>query len=178
MIYGTRVRLRAVERADLPFFVAWLNDPEVREGLIVYLPLSLEEEEEWFQGVLKRPAPERPLAIERQAAEGWQLLGNCGLHNLNWKDRSAELGIFIGEKQCWGQGYGSEALRLLIHHGFETLNLHRLYLHVYAYNTRAIRVYEKIGFVLEGRLRQARYHQGAYHDVLVMSVLRTEWKPS
>lgn len=176
MIYGERLRLRPPERGDLPQFVAWLNDPEVRQGLLIYLPLSMAQEEAWFENVLKRPPEEHPLVIEIRQGDGWRMIGNCGVHLIDWKNRSAELGIFIGEKSLWDQGYGTEAMRLLLRHGFETLNLNRLALEVFETNPRAMRSYEKAGFVLEGRKRQAMYKNGRYMDVLLMSVLRSEWK--
>ncbi len=188
MIYGDRIRLRALERADLPYFVSWLNDPEVRQGLSRYLPLSMAEEEHWFEETLKRDPVERPLAIEikinnnlTDRAEGelqtdWIMIGNAGIFNLDWRNRSAELGIMIGDKRYWGKGYGTETMQLLLRHGFTTLNLHRIYLRVFADNPRAIRAYQKAGFTLEGRLRQAEFHAGKYQDVLVMSVLKPEWK--
>lgn len=188
MIYGERIRLRALERADLPCFVRWFNDPEVRQGLSRYLPLSMAEEEIWFENILKREAVERPLAIEVksedmpsrkeeiQHQQDWILIGNAGFFNFDWRNRSAELGIMIGEKTCWNKGFGTETLRLLLRHGFATLNLHRIYLRVYENNPRAIRAYQKAGFTLEGRLRQAEFHDGKYQDVLVMGVLYPEWK--
>ncbi len=175
MIYGERVRLRGVEREDLPHFVRWLNDPEVRRGLTLYRPLSLAEEEEWFRSLMKQPPDERSLAIEVREGDSWRLIGNSSLMNIDWRNRSAEVGLFIGEKRYWGRGYGTEVLRLWLRHGFETLNLNRIYLRVYANNPRAVHVYENIGFVLEGRLRQALYQDGKYHDILLMSVLRSEW---
>jgi RimJ/RimL family protein N-acetyltransferase len=176
LIYGDRIRLRHVEREDLPRFVEWLNDPEVRRGLAMHLPLSMAEEADWFENTLKREPDERPLAIEVGRAEGWALVGNCGFFNIEWRARSAELGIFIGDKDCWNKGYGTEAMRLLLRHGFDTLNLNRIYLRVFADNPRAIGAYEKAGFVEEGRMRQAEYHEGHYLDVLLMSVLKSEWK--
>jgi diamine N-acetyltransferase len=176
MIYGERIRLRAIERRDLPFFVQWLNDPEVYRTLYVRFPLSLEEEEKWFAEVMQTHPAERPLAIEVREESDWKLIGNCRLFKIDWINASAELGIFIGDKSYWNQGYGSEAVSLLCRHAFETLNLHRVYLHVYEFNRRAIRAYEKCGFVLEGRLRQARYSEGKYHDVLILSILRSEWE--
>ncbi len=175
MIYGERIRLRAIEREDLPAFVEWLNDPEVIAGLFVYVPMSMEEEKSWFEGLANRPAEERPLCIEVKTEEGWCMIGNVGLGHIEPANRAAEMGIVIGDKAYWNQGYGSEAMTLLLKYGFETLNLNRMYLRVYETNPRAIRAYEKAGFVHEGRFRQALYADGKYHDVLVMSVLRPEW---
>ncbi len=175
MIYGERVRLRHVEREDLPQFVDWLNDPEVSQGLSMVTPLSMAEEENWFEKMLKTPIEERPLCIEIQQDDGWKLIGNSGFFSIDWRNRSAELGIFIGNKNYWDQGYGSEVMGLLLRHGFSTLNLHRIFLRVFEDNPRAIRAYEKAGFVHEARQRQAEYHEGQFHDVLFMSVLRPEW---
>jgi RimJ/RimL family protein N-acetyltransferase len=174
MIFGKRVRLRHVERQDLPRFVEWLNDPEVRQGLSMYLPISHAEEEKWFEKVLATNRDEQPLAIEVKIVDGWTLIGNCGMFNLDWRNRNAELGIFIGDKAYWDKGYGSEVMRLLLRIGFTTLNLHRIYLRVYDNNPREVRLYEKTGFVHEGRQRQAEFRDGRYLDVLMMSVLRPE----
>jgi RimJ/RimL family protein N-acetyltransferase len=175
MIFGERVRLRAVEHDDLPRFVAWLNDPEVLEGLAVFLPLSQAGEERWYQNMLESPPAEHPLVIEVRREDGWMPVGNCGLHKIDPKNREAEVGIFIGEKSCWNQGYGTDAMRLMLEHAFRTLNLHRVFLRVMEPNRRAVRCYEKVGFVHEGRMRQAEYKHGEYLDVLLMSVLQQEW---
>jgi RimJ/RimL family protein N-acetyltransferase len=176
MIYSGRIRLRAPERSDIPRFVAWLNDPEVRAGLLVSLPLSTADEESWFEAMLKRPLEEHPLTIEVRQGDDWLPVGNCGFHNIDWRCRAAEVGIFIGEKSLWNQGYGTEVMRLLLKHGFHTLNLNRIALDVYETNPRAIHSYEKAGFVHEGRRRQAMFKDGRYVDILQMSVLRSEWQ--
>ncbi len=176
MIYGQRIRLRHVEREDLPRFVDWLNDPEVRQGLAMHLPISQVEEEQWFENILKRDNDERPLVIEVKGQDGWTMIGNSGFFNIDWRNRCAELGIFIGNKTFWNQGYGTETMGLLLHHGFTTLNLHRIFLRVYEENPRAVRAYEKAGFVREGCMRQAEFRDGKYLDVLLMSVLRPEWQ--
>ena len=175
MIYGERLRLRAPERTDIPLFHDWLNDEEVTAGLTIYLPLSLADEEAWFESMLKRPPEEHPLVMEIQEAGGWKPIGNCGFHNIDSRSRLGEVGIFIGVKSCWNQGYGTEAMRLLLRHGFQTLNLNRIFLRVYETNAGAIRSYEHAGFIHEGRLRQAEYKNGRYYDILLMSVLRSEW---
>lgn len=176
MILGKNIRLRAIERADLPMFTRWLNDPEVRHGLQIFLPLSLAEEEQWFEGMLKRQPEERPLVIEINEGKEWVAVGNCSLFDIDWRNRSAEVGIFIGEKRYWNQGYGTASVKLLLKHGFEALNLNRIFLRVHENNPRAARAYEKAGFVLEGRMRQAHYQEGEYFDELAMSILRSEWK--
>lgn len=178
MIYGKRIRFRSPEREDLPVFVKWLNDPEVRRGLDMFLPLSDAREEKWFEAMLERPEEEHVLIIEVKKGRNWAMVGSCGFMDIDWRARNAELGIVIGDKAYWNKGYGTEAMTLLLRHGFETLNLHRLELRVYEDNPRAVRAYEKAGFVHEGRLRQAEYRGGRYLDVLLMSVLRHEWKSS
>jgi diamine N-acetyltransferase len=177
MILGDGIRLRAPEREDIPLFTAWLNDPEVREGILMHLPISRAEEEGWFERMLARPADEHPFTIEILRPDGaWQAVGTCEIHNLEWRCSSGEIGIMVGDKTCWNQGIGTQVMRMLLRHGFYTLNLHRIYLFVFATNQRAVHVYEKIGFVQEGRLRDDMYRDGRYVDVLVMSVLRDEWK--
>lgn len=176
MIYGERIRLRAPEREDLPRFVAWLNDPDVRNNLLLFLPFSLVEEERWFENMLQQPPDEHPMMIEIRDGDAWKPIGNCSFNTLNWRCHSGELGIFIGEKSQWNKGYGTETMRLLLRHGFNTLNLNRIYLRVFETNLGGIRAYEKAGFVHEGRFRQAEYRDGQYLDVLFMSVLRSEWK--
>jgi RimJ/RimL family protein N-acetyltransferase len=150
-----------------------VNDPDVTRGLALYLPMSMAEEEKWFERA--RDPNEKPLAIDVKTGKAWKLIGNCGVFGIDLVNRSGELGIMIGEKSEWDKGYGAETMTLLLRHGFETLNLHRVYLRVYADNVRAVRSYEKAGFTLEGRLREAVYKFGKYEDVLLMSVLRPEW---
>jgi len=178
MIFGERIRLRAITRADLPLFVEWLNDPEVTQGLMHYLPFSLDDEEDWFNTMRKAPREEHPLIIEVLTETGWEPIGDCGLFGINWRTREAEFGIVIGAKPYWNKGYGTEALKAIIKYGFETLNLNRIALRVYANNPRAIRAYEKAGLSHEGKLRQGHYQDGNYVDVFLMSVLRSEWENS
>ncbi len=183
MIYGERIRLRRNERPDIPKFVEWLNDPEVRRYLSSDLPISLANEEQWFEKMLKLPNSEQPFGIEVRdndpegGNEHWRLIGNCSFMKIDWTVRSAEVGLFIGEKSYWNRGYGTEVMRLLLRLGFETLNLNRIYLRVDEANKGGIRAYEKAGFIHEGRFRQGTFLNGEYGDLLFMSVLRSEWDP-
>jgi RimJ/RimL family protein N-acetyltransferase len=176
MIDSERTRLRAIEREDIPRFVEWLNDPEVTAGLLITLPMSTWDETRWFESLANRAPEERPLALDARLPDGgWTHIGNVGLQQIEWTNRAAEFGIFIGDKAFWNNGYGSEATRLTLKHGFETLNLNRIYLYVFETNPRAIRAYVKCGFVREGTLRQSAYRNGRYIDALLMSMLRSEW---
>jgi len=177
MLYGKRIRLRGNERSDLPKFVEWLNDPDVRSYFSMSLPISQAAEEQWFENMLKRPSEEQSLGIEIKDGDGWRLIGNCGIFDIKWRARSAEVGLFIGDKSCWNKGYGTEVMRLLLRHGFGTLNLNRIFLRVDAENLGGIRAYEKAGFVHEARLRESDFREGKYCDNLIMSVLRSEWTP-
>ena len=176
MIYFNNLRLRGIDREDIPLFLRWFNDPEVIKGISMYLPMSRAGEEQWFDEMLKRPKDEQPLMVEIKEQDGWVPIGTCGFFSINWRIRSAEIGIAIGEKSYWDKGHGTNVMRLLLRHGFGTLNLNRISLQVYEDNQRAIRAYEKAGFVQEGVLRQGAYMNGQYKDVIIMSVLRVEWK--
>jgi RimJ/RimL family protein N-acetyltransferase len=175
MIPVGRVRLRAIERSDLPRYVEWLNDPDVTRGVGRSLPLGIEEEEVWFNDLQKKDPMERSMAIDALKDTTWQHIGGCGLFDFNHQARRATSGIMIGDKAFWDQGYGTEAMILLLDHAFLTLNLHRVDLQVYEHNQRAIKVYKKIGFVEEGRLREHHYREGRYFDTLIMSILQEEW---
>jgi diamine N-acetyltransferase len=175
MIYGTKVRLRAIERDDIPRFVKWFNDPEVRQHLSMYRPLSLAQEEKWFERHAELDPPDHVFAIETLAGVH---IGNVGLHDINWKDRSAELGIVIGEKDHWSQGYGTASILVLLGYAFRELNLHRVFLRVDADNPRAIRCYEKCGFRREGTYRDAVFTNGKYKDQHTMSILDSELEAS
>ncbi len=176
MMLGQRVRLRPIERDDIPRFVKWLADEETRSFLSQHLPFSLMQEERWYEDNLKA-REEQAWAIDAQpdGLGPWEHIGSCGFFHIDWRCRHAEAGILIGAREHWGEGLGTDALRTLVHWGFYTLNLNRIYLRVYEDNPRAIRCYHKLGFVDEGRLRQEDYRDGVYRDTLLMSLLRPEW---
>jgi len=175
MILGEKVRLRPIERDDLPRFVKWFGDPEVRHHLMIYLPFSLAQEERWFENLLGRLERQEDMVLAIETAEGVHI-GNVGLHSINWKDCSAELGIAIGEKAYWGQGYGTDAIRTLLGLAFREMNLHRVFLRVDVDNGRGVRCYEKAGFRREGTFREVVFKEGGYHDQYVMSILRSEFE--
>ncbi|MBI2299830.1 MAG: GNAT family N-acetyltransferase, partial [Armatimonadetes bacterium] len=169
------LRLRAPEREDLPIFVTWFNDPEVRQYLSMFAPMSLAQEERWFEGLRDR-TDDFHLVIEIQQKGTWRPIGNCGLHNWDKRNRKVTVGIAIGEKDCWSHGQGTAALKLLLAFAFDELNVHRVELNVYDFNARARRCYEKVGFRLEGVRRQAVFTSGRYLDVHDMAILEDEYR--
>jgi len=171
VILGEKTRLRAIEREDIPTFVRWFNDPEVRRYLEMYVPMSKAEEEQWFERYLKDDSS-RFFGIE--TCDG-VLIGNVGLHSIDWKNRSAVLGVVIAEKEYWGKGYGSDAITTLLRFVFGEMNLHRIHLSAFEFNERAINCYEKCGFRREGRARDALFREGRYHDAIHMAILSEEF---
>ena len=105
-----------------------------------------------------------------------KLIGATGLEDISFPHRNAEMGIVIGNKDCWSKGYGTEALNLMMGYGFDQLNLHKIFLRVFCYNPRAIRAYEKVGFKREAVLREYAYMDGEYCDEYVMGILEDEWR--
>jgi RimJ/RimL family protein N-acetyltransferase len=172
MLKGQRLTLRAIERGDLPRYVAWLNDPEVTHHIKTFLPMNLEDETEWYE---RQRKDNTILNLAIVVNDEERHIGSVSLFKINQREQNAELGIVIGDKTCWSQGYGREAIQLLLHLGFTELNLHRIYLRVDANHTPAIRCYLSCGFVEEGRLRDVVFRQGRFGDQLMMSVLRPEY---
>jgi RimJ/RimL family protein N-acetyltransferase len=170
VIYGERIVFRAIEQQDLPDYVEWLNDPQVLEYFGTYSPLSLPQEEKWYEEMLQ----DRSFCVFAIEFEG-QHVGGAGLSAIDGRTASAEAGLFIGRPEMWGQGLGFDVLQTLLRFGFAQMNLNRIYLRVFAENERAVHLYEKLGFQHEGRWRQAEFRHGRYHDLLWMSVLRDEW---
>jgi len=170
MIEGTLVRLRAMTPDDYPLMTAFKNDVEMEllGGGDPPRPHTLAAVTEFFDGM----ARQKPIhfAIE---ADG-TLIGDCGLHNVDQRSGTAELGIGIGDRGYLGRGYGREAVRLLVDWGFRMHNLRKIWLQVYASNSRAVRSYTAAGFVEEGRLRAHVWSAGGYEDLLQMAVFRDE----
>lgn len=171
MIRGEQVVLRATERADLPNFVVWLNDERVLEYFGRFLPMSLSQEESWYERMLADDSVCN-LAIEYEGKH----IGGAGFSNIDGRTQSAEVGLFIGLPELWDRGLGYDILHTLLKFGFEQMNLNRIALRVFEENKRAVHLYEKVGFQHEGRWRQADFRHGRYHDILWMSVLRHEWQ--
>lgn len=175
MLQGDKVRLRALEREDLPQICAFNNDVEVElaGGGDPPYPQSLARLQADFDAAAAKGGRDTTsFVIEADD----HVIGHCALFHLDAVGQVAELGITIGDKEYWGKGYGRDAITALLGYGFRLLNLRRIWLKVYAGNARAIRAYRACGFVQEGRFRQHVWSNGRYDDVILMGVLREEWE--
>jgi len=171
MLHGRKVVLRAIEPSDLPNYVRWFADTEVQAYFGMYEPMSLAQEQSWYQHQ-NESHNAMNFAIEFEG----QHVGGCGFVSINTRNQNSEVGLFIGEKKLWDQGLGKDALATLVAYAFDYLNLHRVYLRVFAENLRAVHAYEQVGFRHEGRFRESEWRHGRWHDMLSMSILRPEWE--
>ncbi|MBK7897209.1 MAG: GNAT family protein [Candidatus Promineifilaceae bacterium] len=178
MLQNDKVRLRAIGRDDLPALARFNNDRDVElaGGGDPPWPQALERltaeyEAKWSQGGRDGNEGSVEFAIEGNG----QFIGICALFNVNQTARTCELGISIGDKTAWGQGYGRSTLTLLLQYAFTYLNMHKVWLQVHGSNQRAIRAYLACGFVEEGRQRQQVWSNGRYDDLVQMGILRSDW---
>ena len=168
---GDRIYLRPIELTDEQKLRKWINDPEIWQYLTHRPPINAVREREFIIG---RSPTEYCFGIVVRSGD--KLIGSAGLHQIHPVNRSAMLGIAIGDKQYHGKGFGTEAVRLVVRYGFEELNLNRIALHVFAHNFRAIGCCQKAGFVHEGCQRQALYRGGRYVDEYVFAILKKDWE--
>lgn len=173
-IEGKRVALGPLRRDLLPLYQRWMNDPAVVRTVWASLrPLLLEDEQQWYD---QKIGATDTVLFQIYIRDGWRPIGNAGLLELEHQHGVAEFGILIGEKDCWDQGYGTEATRLILDYAFNVLGLHNVMLSVYDYNRRGVRAYEKAGFEVIGRRRQALRLGHKRHDVIFMDALATEFE--
>ncbi len=173
-IEGERIVLRRHTRENLADFQRWYQDPEVAR-LTRYQdgPMRPDEIERFF---LMRATGPDALTLGIHIRDSNRLIGSCAFSQLDADNGSVLFHITIGEHDCWGKGYGGEATALMVDHAFTTLRLHRVALSVFAFNERAIRAYTRVGFVAEGRSREAIWRDGRWWDEIHMSVLEPEWR--
>ncbi|HXR64421.1 MAG TPA: GNAT family protein [Ktedonobacteraceae bacterium] len=172
---GEKVLLRSLELDDLTLFWGWFADREViNYSLGTWLfPWSKSETENWLQQTLRDKETLTLGVVERATGK---LIGYAGISSVSRVNHSGEYYIFLGDKGSWGKGFGTEVTKLIVHYGFASLNLHRIMLTVSALNIGGVKAYTRAGFRQEGVLREASFRDGAYHDKLVMALLRSEWE--
>ena len=166
--------LRHHRREDLPDVRRWYRDPELARLTRYSLrPMSDEEIDRFFHGRLMSP---ESVAYAIDIRESSRLVGLTTFSNLDPDNGSVLFHITIGEPDAWGQGYGTEAAELMLWLAFERIGLHRVALSVFGFNDRAIRSYQKAGFTIEGRAREAIVRDGQRWDELTMGILAHEWE--
>ncbi|WP_407308826.1 GNAT family N-acetyltransferase [Desulfosporosinus sp. SB140] len=173
MLTGKRIKIRPLEEDDIDMLFQWSNDEEVNYWSSGAWPLnSLQTKEQLIEKFLDSPPDSYRYAILN---ENDSLIGTIGFREINVPSRSATLFIVIGNKPYWGQGYGTDATITFVRFLFTQWNFHRISLDTWDENLRAIRAYEKVGFKIEGRQREARFVLGNYHDAVLMGLLRDEF---
>ncbi len=164
---GEHVYISPMHPDDAEKYAKWLNDPEIAKYLNIRNSLiSICGEKEYIETFANK---EFNMCIVR--CDNDEMIGNIALKDIDYKNGTAELGIFIGEKDNLGKGYGSEAIKLLTNFGFKELRLHTIFLTVFDNNERAQKAYAKCGFNEFGRRHEALYQDGKYHDLIYMELI-------
>jgi RimJ/RimL family protein N-acetyltransferase len=175
-ISGNKVALGPLQKSMLPSFVRWENDFTVSSMSGDPLrPISRERVEERFERRLKEASSWFiEFAIYERAS--MQVIGSAELRNIDKNHRTAEYGIIIGDKSCWGKGYGTETTILMLDYAFTVLGLHNVLLSTFSYNERAVRAYTRAGFRVMGRQREAARLGDQIYDMIFMDCLATEFR--
>ncbi len=174
-ITGEQVALGPHRRELLPLYQRWINDFEVTRNLGMPLrPMTLEAETAWFERAAQASERDAVFTIYERAT--LRPIGSTGLHEIDDQHGTATFGILIGEKDCWGKGYGTETARLMLDYGFTALGLQNIMLQVFAYNERGIRAYRRAGYREIGRRRLAHRLAGRAYDIVLMDCVASEFE--
>lgn len=167
---GERLYLSPVNVDDEGIYIKWMNDAAVAKDFGQYPQLVTSKNE--LKWIFEPSKDMHRYAI--LLLDGDIMIGNISLHNIDHLNRNAFIGIFIGEEEYRGKGYGAEAIRLILAFGFRTMNLHHIMLSVHADNLAAIACYQKVGFRETGRLPEWVFKDGRYVDKLYMGILESK----
>lgn len=174
MFSSKRLKFRKVEKEDIELYHSWRNDMDVMTSTNPFLDLySLEDTRDFVENVILNSNLSKSYMIIEK--ENKVPIGITSLINIDYKNRNAECIIDIGEKEYWGKGYGTEALKILLDYVFLELNLHRVSLKVFSFNEKAIHLYKKLGFKEEGLSRQCLFREGKWSDIVHMGILKEEY---
>jgi len=170
-----RTYLRQTRLNDVPTRFGWFNDPEFTRLYIGRpTPTSYEQVENEVKYSFQPMAYSGLMELAIETLHDNLYVGNTFFRKINWQDRHAEFGIFIGPRDLWGAGLGTEITKAMINHGFRELGLHRIWLTIFSYNHRALRYSEKCGFKREAVFRDAVFSGGEYNDVIGFSLLEDD----
>ena len=168
------IDLKPLHENHAPYFMNWFQDEEViRYSLSIFQKLKTEGQvRNWLIDTIKDTSTFKK-GIFLEGTD--QLVGYAGICDLSSTNKSGEYFIFIGDKRYWGKGVGTEVTQKILQIGFSELELNRIMLTVSEPNVGGVKAYQRAGFKLEGKLRQACFRDGEFHDKLVMSVLKIEY---
>ncbi|HEY3062088.1 MAG TPA: GNAT family protein [Chloroflexota bacterium] len=172
-VVGERVALGPIRRDQLPLYYRWNNDLDVLRTTSSVRATTLEAFERLFDASIGADDQLHFTIYERESVRP---VGGVNLQHINHRDRNAQFAIAIGEKDCWGKGYGTEATRLMLDYAFNALGLHTVLLWVLAYNTAGMRAYQRAGFVEAGRWHEAHRLGQVVHDVVFMECRATAFE--
>ena len=175
LLRGERVWLRPLETRDMPAYVAGINDTDVGALAGYRMPFSVEQASAWIQRTIEQSRSGEGYFFAVCELGDDRFIGTTWLKDVHQMDANAELAIYM-DRDHIGSGWGTDAQRALLAFGFGTLGLERIWLTVSAGNARAIRSYEKVGFVREGVMRRSFRVGGQMQDALLMAILRDEWE--
>jgi RimJ/RimL family protein N-acetyltransferase len=170
-----RLYIRPISKEDLPQITVWINDPDINQFLKVDRPMSVTDEENWFTHLGENKGKDVVFAIVLVGSN--ELIGLMGLHKIDHKHQRASTGSFIGRKDLWNKGYGTEAKMLVLEYAFNTLNLRKVHSIVYDFNPRSKACLEKCGYTEEGCLKEHSYRNGRWCDEFQMAVFRDKFLP-
>ncbi|WP_174612739.1 GNAT family N-acetyltransferase [Virgibacillus ihumii] len=173
---GERIRLRKMSSTDydVSIYHKWRNDIEVMQYTNPSLDVFTYADTENFVKSITESHNSKGYMIEEVTTE--KPIGITSLINIDFGNRNAECIIDIGDKDYWNKGFGREAFSLLLDFAFNELNLHKVYLRVFSFNERAVRLYQKLGFHEEGKLKEQLYRDRVWHDVVFMGLLKRNYK--
>lgn len=169
---GSSIYLRPWNEQDVDLLYKGVNDPAVRETLFTYRPKS---KYELMEEMKKDLSNDKSILLTICECSSNQPVGMTAFYRIDYVSRAAIFFLSIYDSAKWQMGYGSEATRLMVDYAFNCLNLNRIQLHVASENPKAVSVYERCGFKMEGTLREAMYHNNRYVDFYVMSILRSDF---
>lgn len=168
------IRLRPLCEEDVDNIMTWVNEPSVVGNFAAFAgaPITRESELAWVRRTVTA-TNERVWSVWAEPDDRY--IGQVGIHQIHAHSKVGRLGIVIAAKREMGRGYGSAAIGKALDCAFGELGLHKVWLMVFHHNTRSRGIYQRIGFVEEGVLREEYFHEGAWHDMVRMSVLAHEW---
>ena len=176
---GRKVNLRPMCReTDLDLCTKYINDPEVRQYLASFLPLSKEAEASWFDSFAERnKKTTTDIILAIVDIETGKYIGSIGLHQINWRDGRATTGTLIGDKTYWNRGYGTDAKMILLDYAFNTLGLRKIDSAAFAPNKRSINYSLHCGYKVEGVLKKHAFRDGRFQDYVLLAVFKKDWLP-